>query len=123
MKSHVFSPITDREMLVIAENMLRKVKLICPRFSMPSDAEDRALLVEMWANALGARVVYPRVVYDKAFELFSSSAGRDDNPPMPGDILRHCRFAIERIEVDPVLGPKLHEWRAQRFAEREQRFM
>ena len=109
-------------MLVIAENMLRKVKLIFPRFSMPSDPKDRALLVEMWANALSSRMVYPRVVYEKAFELFSSGASRDDNPPMPGDILRHCKIAVEQMEVDPFLGPKLKEWRAQRFEERESKF-
>ena len=33
---------------------------------------------------------------------------------MPGDILRYCDRAVERMESDPELREKLYAWRKER---------
>ena len=98
----VFKPITPDEKAAIAEKTLRRIKMVCPRFSLPKDEADRAELTQIWAEALFSRNVYPRTTYNRALALYAASASRDDNPPMPGDILRYCERAIEDMESDPV---------------------
>ena len=117
----VFEPIGEREMLQIAEKMIKRIKLVCPRFSVPADEDDHAELIKVWAGALRGQMEYPRSVYWKALEIYASTATRDDNPPMPGDILRFCRLAVERMESDPVTREKLSQWREARRLERDRR--
>lgn len=110
----VFKPITSEERVAIAEKTLRRIKMVCPRFSLPKDDVDRAELTQIWAEALFSRNVYPRTTYNRALALYAASASRDDNPPMPGDILRYCERAIEDMESDPVEREKLYAWRKER---------
>lgn len=111
----------DPKFIRIADDMIKKIKIVCPRFSVPASPGDRKILVGSWARALSS-TSYPSFVYDMAVDSFFQEASRDDNPPMPGDVLRHCLKVISRIERDPVLGPQLEEWRERRLLEREQRF-
>ena len=48
----VFKPITSEERVAIAEKTLRRIKMVCPRFSLPKDEADRAELTQIWAEAL-----------------------------------------------------------------------
>lgn len=111
----------DPKFIRIADDMIDKIKIVCPRFSVPSDARNRQILVGSWARALSS-TVYPSFVYDMAVDSLFQEASRDDNPPLPGDILRHCRKVVGRLERDPVLGPQLEEWRERRLLERERKF-
>ena len=109
-----FRPITDDEMLVITERMLKKIKMICPRFSIPADPDEKDMLIGMWAKALRMYVEYPRSAYEMAIDLYAASASREDNAPLPGDILKYCREAVAKMEVDPQLAPRINDWRAGR---------
>ena len=110
----IFKPLTQKEYIHLADTMLRQIKMLCPRFSLPSDDEDRAELVRLWAETLRSGPVYPRTVYRRAIEVYARTASRKDDPPMPGDILRSCIVAAEEIERDPVEGPRLRQWRDER---------
>ena len=114
-----FRPIADSEMLLIAERMLKDIKASCPRFSWPADNDERERLVRLWARALRYGSEFPRFVYDDAVVSYAASASRDDNPPMPGDILRHCKLVMERSATDPVMGGRVADWRDSRRAYRD----
>lgn len=102
----------------VASDLIDEIKLVCPRFSMPSKASDREKLVKLWAGALSS-TSYPPNVYEEALRSWLMDATSESNPPMPGDILRHCRKAIERIEQDPRRRKKLEKWREQRMNDRD----
>ncbi len=112
----VFDPITKDEQLGIAEQTLKRIKAICPRFSLPADKSERADLIQIWAEALFADYVWPRTVYKKAIVIYATTATREDNPPTPGDMIRFCIQAVDRMESDPVEGPRLQRWRDERMA-------
>lgn len=110
----IFKPLSRQEYVEIADTMLRQVKMLCPRFSLPSDPEERAELVDLWASGLMSGPVYPRTVYRKSVDVFARCGSRDDAPPQLGDMLRYCRVAVEEMERDPVDGPRLQQWRDER---------
>lgn len=110
----IFKPIDRRERYLIAERTLRQVKMVCPRFSYPADENDLQELIELWASALFLKNVYPRSVYKEALELYAAESTSQDDPPMPGDILRYCRRAVERMESIPEQRAKLDAWRSER---------
>ena len=110
----IFKPIDKRERYQIAQRTLKRVKMVCPRFSYPADEQDLEDLVELWASALFLKNVYPRSVYKDALELYAAESSSQDDPPMPGDILRYCDRAVERMESDPELREKLYAWRKER---------
>lgn len=85
---------------------------------MPSKQSDRDKLVNLWAGALSS-TAYPPNVYEEALRSWLMEATSDSNPPMPGDIIRHCRKAIERIEQDTQRRKKLEKWREQRILDRD----
>ena len=114
-----FRPIADSEMLLIAERMLKDIKASCPRFSWPADRDDRDRLVSLWARALRYGSEFPRFVYSDAVISYAASASRDDNPPMPGDILRHCKLVMDRAVSDPELRPTVEKWREARRSYRD----
>ena len=102
----------------IAEALIDTMLVTCQNMRRPKTPEEKALLVKHWAGAL-SQTDYPPNVYEDALSSWLASAKAGDSPPYPGDILRHCRLVIERIESDPVRGPKLLEWREARRAERD----
>lgn len=110
----VFKPKPKEEMIKIAEYYLKQIKLICPRFSYPDDRDQRVALVNIWTDALMAGPVFHPKVYARAVSLYASRASREDNPPMPGDMIRLCAEVAEEISGDPVEGPLLEEWRQSR---------
>lgn len=110
----VFEPKSKEDMIKIAEYYLRQIKLVCPRFSYPDDREHRVALANVWADALMAGPVFHPKAYARAISLYASRASREDNPPMPGDIIRLCEDVSELIARDPVEGPKLDQWRQSR---------
>lgn len=120
MMSYVFEPISDAEMKTIANGMLEEIKGVCPRLSLPAvGTGERVRLVRTWAWALSSGSVFPRFVYDRAVASYAASASRDDNPPMPGDILRHCKLVMDRAVSDPELRPTVEKWREARRAYRD----
>lgn len=102
-------------------DLLRTIKVACPRFSLPGDDKDLQTLVGIWCRSLNVDMNYPAFVYQAAVDSYFATASRDDNAPMPGDIRRHCKRVVERLEVDPIQGPKLREWRESRDRDRELR--
>lgn len=101
--------------------LLRRIKVACPRFSLPSDAQDLHVLVRIWRNALNIDWDYPAYVYEEAVDSYFATASRDDNAPMPGDIRAHCKKAVDRIISDPIRGPRFQVWRDERDRQRESR--
>lgn len=101
--------------------LLKQIKVVCPRFSLPSDPVDLDALVRLWCGALNIDWDYPTIVYEEALSSYFATASRDDNAPMPGDIRAHCKRAVDRIIADPVRGQKFQAWRESRDREREDR--
>lgn len=102
----------------IADSLISTILVTCQNMRRPKTPEEKQLLVKHWAGAL-SQTDYPPNVYEDALSSWLASAKAGDSPPYPGDILRHCRLVIERIESDPVRGPKLLEWREARRRERD----
>ena len=110
----VFEPKGEDDMAAMAAYILRSIKAVCPRFSYPSDDDSRAFLVDLWAGALMDGPVFHPKAYSRAVKLYASRASREDNPPMPGDIIRFCELATERMEKDPSERVLLEKWRESR---------
>jgi len=101
--------------------LLKTIKLSCPRFSVPAKVEDLEKLTKVWHYALNVDVDYPAFVFEDAVGSYFAAASKDDNAPLPGDIRAHCKRVIDRIEVDPVRGPNLRKWREDKARERDAR--
>lgn len=114
-----FNPIDEGEKLRIAEKMIGDIKAVCPRFSIPHEDEDFVRLIRIWARAIFFDREYPRFIYDEAIAAYANTASRDDNPPMPGDILRNCKIVMDKAVADPVKGGIIADWRDSRAAYRE----
>lgn len=104
----------------IADKLVTKMLVACQTMRRPRSAEEKRELVEVWAKALSV-TDYPEDIYLDALSSWMAEAKAGDNPPYPGDILVHCRRVIERVEVDPVRGPKLRAWRERKRDERDRR--
>ncbi|WP_210383903.1 hypothetical protein [Corynebacterium sp. HMSC08A12] len=89
------------------------MKILFPRLSVPQKPEARQRMVTLWHRALDTGA-YPEHVFHEALDVLARDATANDSPPTPGDLLRACRKAIERIERDPVRREKLYEWRLRR---------
>lgn len=111
----------DEKLLRVTSDLLADIKLLCPRFSMPSKREERDRLTKAWARAL-ERGGYPPHVYAESLSLWASEATAESNAPMPGDILRFARKAIQAIEQDPVRRKRLEKYRAEQQAKREEAY-
>lgn len=111
----------ERWAVEVSEDLLSQIALMFRWFKEPESQDSYRSLVLHWARAIGRTRFFPPT-YQEALDLFVAEADSKDDPPMPGDILRNCRRAAEQMEVDPFWGPKLQEWRAQRFEERESKF-
>ena len=109
-----------RDRSQVAEALIDTMLVTCQNMRRPKTPEEKQLLVKHWAGAL-SQTDYPPNVYEDALSSWLASAKAGDSPPYPGDILRHCRLVIERIESDPVRGPRLLEWREARRRERDRR--
>ena len=103
--------------------LLKHMALLFPYFRIPTERGEAEFFVSSWANALNRDVDWPAHVYQEALDSYFASLTGRSSTPVPGDIREHCRKVIERIESDPVRGPKLREWREQRRLEREQQFL
>lgn len=102
----------------VAEKLIDMMLVTCQNMRRPKSPDEKNLLVRMWAGAL-SQTDYPPNVYEDALSSWLGEAKSGDSPPYPGDVLRHCRIVIERIESDPVRGPKLLAWREARRVERD----
>lgn len=101
--------------------LMRRIKAMCPRFSLPASSEALDELVGMWCRSLNFDLDMWPTLYFEALDSFFATAGKDDAPPMPGDVRKHLGLVLERVESDPVRGPKLREWRRKRVEERSDR--
>ena len=99
----------------IADDLLATIRLTYKWAKVPKDQAEADRIADFWAGALrAAGVVYPPFVYREALQSYGASASVRDDAPMPGDILRHCRVVVERIERDPSRRPALERWRDER---------
>ena len=108
----------DQRKRDLAWDLLQDIKLAFPRFSIPAKAQDKARLVDLWAGAM-SRIDVPDSMWHEALVSFLADASSQDNAPMPGDLLRHCRKAMSLAEQDPSRREGLSRWRAERVAERD----
>ena len=99
----------------VARDLLADIRLSFKWAKVPKDEDEAARIENAWAGALKAGgVVYPPNIYREALQSYMASASARDDAPMPGDILRHCRVVVERIERDPERRPALERWRDER---------
>ncbi|WP_288833726.1 hypothetical protein [uncultured Corynebacterium sp.] len=99
----------------IARDLLADIRLLFKWAKIPANEEEAQRIESRWARSFAsAGVVYPAFVYSEALDSFFAQASAKDDPPLPGDILRHCRVVVERIERDPSRRPALERWRDER---------
>lgn len=108
----------DSRKVELAWSLLEDIKRAFPRFSIPAKKQDMKRLAELWAGAM-SRLDVPDGMWYEALQSYLADASSQDNPPMPGDLLRHCRKAMTLAEQDPSRREGLAEWRAKRVAERD----
>lgn len=84
---------------------------MAPRFRTPTSPEKFNEIVGHWHRALNLNnSVIPQQIYLDAVDSWLSEANQDTWYPAPGDIIAHTRKVMERIDRDPVRGPKMREW-------------
>lgn len=108
------------ELNQVTREVLENIKLVFPRFSWPDNERDRKKLVEIWAGAFAKRDI-PVGMWREAFQSFVADATSDDNPPLPGDLVRHAEKAMRIAESDPRRRSQLESWRASKRKERDLR--
>lgn len=97
------------------EGILKRMMSMMWNFHRPEDPQEYADLVGEWEKALNfVGTKFPPFVYDEAVTSFLAEATSKTYPPLPGDILDHCKKVMEKIKTDPVRGPKMREWQQQR---------
>lgn len=100
----------------VAQDLLELIWLGFHYARAPESVDDRERVARLWAGALKAGgSVYPPAIYAEALESYMASASAKGAPPMPGDILRHCRLVMERVERDPKRREALQRWRDERL--------
>lgn len=98
-----------------ADKIVQRIIANVWRFKVPQTPEEYADLVETWRDSLNfSPSTYPPAIYLEAVTSFLSEATHDTNPPMPGDILLHCKKVMDRIAKDPDRGPKMRAWQEAR---------
>lgn len=85
-------------------------------FSLPDDETELRDLTRMWAYAF-SKVRYPEFVWARALGSILSTAKAGDNPPMPGDVLHHCRLVVDSLHGDELR--QIEQLRAERKAEQD----
>ena len=97
------------------EDILKRMMSVMWNFHRPGDPQDFTKLVLEWHNALNfTDTKFPPSIYDEAVTSFLAEATAKTYPPLPGDIIAHCKKVMEKIKTDPVRGPKMQEWQQQR---------
>ncbi|MCG9423037.1 hypothetical protein, partial [Escherichia coli] len=64
-----------------------------------------------------SKVRYPEFVWARALGSILSTAKAGDNPPMPGDVLHHCRLVVDSLHGDEL--KQIEQLRAERKAEQD----
>lgn len=103
----------------VAGQVLAKIEVLFPKFSIPKEPDRLKVVVNAWSHAL-SKYRYPDEVWLEAVDEYFSQPGLGGEPPYPGDVLNAAKRVIERVERDPVRGPKLRAWREKRQEERDE---
>lgn len=101
-----------------AKLVLKKIDANYRWFSIPTDPEDANELVSDWDYAFSG-VNYPGFVWARAMGSILRSAKAGDNPPMPKNVLDHCKIVVDSLhgeELAVVEGLRM-ERQAQRDRE------
>lgn len=99
----------------LAEKIVKRLITSVRQFSKPDTPEEYRDLVIEWRDALNfPPQTYRPHVYEEAVTSWLSQAKSTSWPPMPGDILEHCGYVMERIYADPVRGPEMRAWNEAR---------
>lgn len=85
-------------------------------FSLPDDDGELQDLIRMWTYAF-SKVRYPEFVWARAMGSILSTAKAGDNPPMPGDVLHHCRLVVDSLHGEELR--QIEQLRAERKAEQD----
>lgn len=94
-----------------AEKIVKRLIAAVWGFKRPQSDEEYADLVDTWRDSLNFNATtYPKAIYLEAVTSWLSEATADSRPPLPGDIVAHCKKVMERISKDPVRGPKMQAW-------------
>lgn len=97
------------------DKILKRLMSMMRTFPRPTDPQEYTDLVGEWEKALNfVGTKFPPFVYDEAVTSFLSEATAKTYPPLPGDIINHCKKVMDKINADPVRGPKMREWQQQR---------
>lgn len=104
----------------VAMRVIEKIDVLFPRFTIPQEQGKMAMLVRSWASVI-SRYRYPENIWLEAVDEFFAQADSFGSPPMPGDVVRCCRLAVERAERDPERAPALRAWRERLQDERDAR--
>lgn len=103
----------------IAGQVLSKIEVMFPKFSIPKEQDRLEVVINAWAYAL-SKYHYPDEIWLEAVDEYFAQPGISGEPPFPGDVLNAAKRVIERVERDPQRGPKLRAWRDKRQAERDE---
>lgn len=99
----------------LAEDIVKRLMRAIRQFPKPDTPKAYKELVTEWRSALNfPKVSYPPHVYERAVTSWLSEAKSDSWPPMPGDIIEHCKKVMTAIHDDPVEGPQMREWQEAR---------
>ena len=97
------------------DEILKRLMSMMRTFPRPESEEDYRKLVSEWERALNfSGTKYPPAIYAEAVTSFLSEATVKTFPPLPGDILLHCKKVMERIHSDPARRAKIEKWQQQR---------
>lgn len=102
----------------IAAKVLHLIEVNWQSFSVPTNEERAAEMGRSWARVM-ARFSWPEAVWVEAVDMALAEATSRSRPPMPGDLIRHGRAVMERIEADPSRADGLRRWREERRARRD----
>lgn len=94
-----------------AEKIVKRLIATVWGFKRPQSDEEYAELVDTWRDSLNFNdTTYPKAIYLEAVTSWLSEATADSRPPLPGDIVAHCKKVMAKIDKDPVRGPKMRKW-------------
>lgn len=100
----------------VAHRTLTRISKNYRWFTLPDDDDELRDLVQSWAYAF-SKVRYPEFVWARALGSILSSAKAGDNPPMPGDVLHHCRLVVDSLHGEEL--KQIEQLRAERKAEQD----
>lgn len=100
----------------VARRTLTQINSNYRWFSFPESAKEKANMIRGWAYAF-SEVHYPEFVWDRALYMILKHAKANDNPPMPGDVLHHCRLVVDSLHGDEL--KQIEQLRAERKAEQD----